>query len=344
MIGTIAPYIVAAMLDAWCSDTMLQFRLCLAVGALPPLVVLYSLWGVEESDEFRESRHARRLLVNTDFGRGGGGRGGGRVRVQSFGTVKSSMSSSSRALPTDELVCLCNGRVQSGRDGVWEHLRLGFGDSSMCKQLAATALTYLLYDIAYYGGKNFTPTMNTAFIKSGDDSSDDGDVALSIAVHNYLAAAVGIPAVLHGLWMLRRIGTKRLQVWGFLLIALTCAILAIIWTPLQPKSSLHSNVLFACYLAFVSATSWGPMLTLYVLPQELFKVEIRSTFNGIAAASGKVGAVLGIWIFKMAGASFGIVAVMAIVAVLNLLGAFISQVRTSFPAHFFGHVGCLITF
>jgi len=162
---------------------------------------------------------------------------------------------------------------------------------------------------------------------SGDDGNTDNNNKLYITVHYYLAIAVGIPAVLHGLWKLRRYGTKRLQVLGFLVLALTCAIFAAIWNPLQSKGVLNSNILFVCYLAFVSATNWGPRLTTFVLPQELFKVEIRSTFNGIAAAAGKVGAVLGIWIFGKVHASLGIVALMIIVAALNLFGAVISQVR-----------------
>jgi hypothetical protein len=326
----VAPYAAAALLDAGCRDATLQFRLCLATGALPPLVVLWATWGAQESDEFKNARHARRLLVNTTFGRGGGGQGGGRARARSLGHVRSVGSAASAQ---EEVGGVCCRRARCGHGGFIAHLRLGFEDAAMGKHLGATALCWLLYDVAYYGSNVFTPTMTEAiFGGGGGDDNDDDETVGSIALQDCLATAVGIPAVLHALWVLRRIGTKRLQVWGFLLIAATCAALAAAWTPLQSGGASDAWLLFACYLAFVGATNWGPNVTTFVLPQEVFAVEVRATFNGLAAASGKTGAVIGIWIFDKVNAAFGMVALMAIIGVLNLVGAAVSQVK-KMPPH-----------
>jgi hypothetical protein len=43
---------------------------------------------------------------------------------------------------------------------------------------------------------------------------------------------------------------------------------------------------------------WTGLLVDFLFWQELFAVETRATFNGLAAAAGKTGAVSGIWLFE----------------------------------------------
>ena len=45
-------------------------------------------------------------------------------------------------------------------------------------------------------------------------------------------------------------------------------------------------------------------MTTFVLPSAVFPTEIRTTFNGIAAACGKLGAIGGIWLFKVRRSSY----------------------------------------
>ena len=140
---------------------------------------------------------------------------------------------------------------------------------------------------------------------------------------------MGIPSVLHALYWLGRVGTKRLATQGFVLIAISCAALAVAWTPLREGGSSDAWGLFALYLAFTWAVNWGPNVTSFVLPQEVFAVEIRATFNGISSACGKVGAVLGIWIFEKVSEAWGMPILMLIICALNLAGAAVSQVCIS---------------
>jgi hypothetical protein len=288
------------------SSAIWQFRICLAVGAIPPLIVLIATYGAEESEEFKRSTRKRRHITGTSFGSGGSG---GRQRLVSLARPYKD------AQPPDEL-----GNFNS----FVEHMRLGFKMPNIYKNILATALAWLLYDIAYYGSNAFTPTLTAAVFGSDDD--DNQDIA-SIAAEDCLATAVGIPAVLHALWALSRIGTKRLAVWGFLLIASACLALALAWRPLDGgKDGPNSSwTLFGLYLFLTFAVNWGPNVSSFVLPQEVFVVEIRATFNGFAAACGKLGAVIGIWIFEKISEDFGIVPLMVIVFILNLAGALVSQ-------------------
>jgi len=51
-------------------------------------------------------------------------------------------------------------------------------------------------------------------------------------------------------YSLGHVGTKRLQTWGFLLIAATCAALAMAWGPLTKKGAPESSTytLFGMYV------------------------------------------------------------------------------------------------
>ena len=64
----------------------------------------------------------------------------------------------------------------------------------------------------------------------------------------------------------------------------------------------------------------------FVLPQEVYEEpELRATFTGIAAAAGKLGAVLGIWLFEALTPEIGVVPVMGVVAAFALLAARLSH-------------------
>ena len=64
----------------------------------------------------------------------------------------------------------------------------------------------------------------------------------------------------------------------------------------------------------------------FVLPQEVYaQPDLRATFTGIAAAAGKLGAVIGIWLFEALTPEIGLVAVMGVVAAFALLAARLSH-------------------
>jgi PHS family inorganic phosphate transporter-like MFS transporter len=211
----------------------------------------------------------------------------------------------------------------SGYECFMEHMKTGFQDPDIYKNITATALGWLIYDIGFYGSNAFIPMITELVFHSGGD--DDQKIKISeVATQGMMLTAIGLPAVLSALWSLQKLGTKTLAVWGFLLIALSTAILAAIWRPVN-----SSWTLFGGYLLLSFALNWGPNMTTFVLPQEVFPVEIRATFNGFAAACGKLGAVIGIWIFEKISVEYGVVTLMVIVTIVNIIGAIICQVCIS---------------
>ena len=198
-----------------------------------------------------------------------------------------------------------------------EQLRAGLAQPGMGKKLLATCLCWFLYDIAYYGNNQFTPQMTAMIFK--------GSSIFSQSWHDALNMAVGVPATLHAISSMRAIGCKSLQVRGFALLAAVCAAIAASWHPLIHAGAEGKWGLFALYLGFQYAVNWGPNMTTFVLPQCVFSTEIRTTFNGLAAACGKLGAIAGIWLFQGVNDACGVEVLMLVVTAINLLGMVVSM-------------------
>lgn len=123
---------------------------------------------------------------------------------------------------------------------------------------------------------------------------------------------MGLPAILLGIVTIGPLGTKNLQTIGFIFIGVCFVILAGLFYPLQviPAFSLFAldltclvhqehdgQALFAVYCLLLFSLSYGPNLTTFVLPAQTFSKKTRSTFNGLSAAMGKLGAFTGVYIF-----------------------------------------------
>lgn len=139
-------------------------------------------------------------------------------------------------------------------------------------------------------------------ILSAISSTDDDNVSASSSVQavtqkQIIALSMGIPACLCAIATLRLVGTKRLQVYGFLLIAFFFVLLAALFKPLSHGEYKNTNALFAVYCMLLFSLSYGPNLTTYILPAETYPKEVRATFNGISAACGKLGAFTGVYVF-----------------------------------------------
>merc|ERR1712110_170335 len=99
-------------------------------------------------------------------------------------------------------------------------------------------------------------------------------------------------------------GSKRLNVWGFFLLASNFTALAVVWG-VSPKSKA---IMFALFCSLQFMLNFGPNVGTYVLPAICFPTQIRSTFHGMSATGGKLGAPLGALSFEpISESSVGIV-------------------------------------
>src|ERR1700728_4170068 len=89
-----------------------------------------------------------------------------------------------------------------------------------------------------------------------------------------------------------RLGRKTIQALGFGMMAVTFALLALI--PNLEKMVIPFLIIYGFSFFF---TEFGPNATTFVYPSEIFPVRVRTTGHGIAAAMGKLGVFVGVFVF-----------------------------------------------
>jgi PHS family inorganic phosphate transporter-like MFS transporter len=173
--------------------------------------------------------------------------------------------------------------------------------------LAGTTSTWLLFDISCYGVNIFSPAILSAIF--GDES------LVQLCWHSAIFAAVALPASAVAIALLKPMGARALSHAGFALIAASFAALAAAF-----NLDAGPTVKFVLYIVLSFALNWGPNVTTYVIPAEVFPARIRGTFHGTSAAAGKLGAVIGTFMFQPIVDKWGVAGVCWVQVALSLLG------------------------
>jgi MFS family permease len=184
------------------------------------------------------------------------------------------------------------------------------------RALILSAVPWFLQDITTYGVGIFTPLLLAT-------ASDPGSqlVGARGAVLVNTAFLLGIVAAIFGSdhW-----GRIRLQVVGFL----GCAgglVLAAAGCGVNPDGAPHHWLLvLAGLLVFQFMANLGPNSQTYLLAGEVFPIAIRGRGAGIAAAAGKVGAVLTAFLFPLLLGHWGAARLLASLTLPCLAGALIT--------------------
>mmetsp|Transcript_6008 Transcript_6008/g.18006 ORF Transcript_6008/g.18006 Transcript_6008/m.18006 type:complete len:182 (-) Transcript_6008:983-1528(-) len=132
---------------------------------------------------------------------------------------------------------------------------------------------------------------------------------------------MGIPGVVLSIMLLKSKGSRWLNICGFWLIAVAFAALAVCFHISEEGLRWPKFVLF-CFCMF--AMSCGPNVGTYVLPATLYPFEVRTTFHGLSAGSGKLGAVVGTFIYTPIQQTSGIAAVLWVQTAVSIVAAIIS--------------------
>ncbi len=174
--------------------------------------------------------------------------------------------------------------------------------------LAGTAGTWFLLDYAYYGNTISTPQI-LGLISPG--ASTTTKIALQLAI--FVVAAV--PGYVLAITRLDRIGHRRLQLVGFAMMALCFAIIAIV-----PGLTTMVVPFLLVYGVSYFFTEFGPNMTTFVMPSELYPVSMRATGHGISAGVGKLGAFIGVFLFPVLQSSLGLRGTLLLTAGVSVLG------------------------
>ena len=187
-------------------------------------------------------------------------------------------------------------------------------DIRYIKRLAGTGGTWFLFDAAFYANVIGLPLVLERMFELDMTSSSVKDVAGATT----LILLIGLPGYYLSAALVDRIGLKRLQIFGFLALCALYAILAFTATLVPPA------VLFIMYGATFLFSNFGPNSTTFCLPAETFPKRARTTYNGISAAMGKLGAVLGTAIFPVVIDQGGLKAVLGLSSGIAFLGALLT--------------------
>jgi PHS family inorganic phosphate transporter-like MFS transporter len=170
------------------------------------------------------------------------------------------------------------------------------------RRLLAAAGCWFLLDVVFYGNSISSPLILAALQPKG-----------TLLDHTIVSGAIFLVAALPGYWLavalLDRSGRRRIQWRTFVGMAVAFGLLALV--PGAETTVPLFLVLFAASYFFVE---FGPNMTTFVYPAELFPTAIRGSGDGIAAAAGKLGAFVGALVVPELLAAAGLRGVMAVLA------------------------------
>jgi MFS transporter, PHS family, inorganic phosphate transporter len=213
-----------------------------------------------------------------------------------------------------------------------------FGQAKGWKLLAAISIQWLLLDIVWYGvgldspgtlaalwldkeppqpssappSWNVDPAYPNATIVETIDRNLERTLYLSC-----IAALLGSLAVIP---LVNRLSRKTHYLWTTWSLAVLFAVMAISVSQTYAKPNHQVSVVF--YVIAQLLFNLGPNTLTFIIAAESFPTEFRGTSYGIAAAFGKVGAIIARGIIKGAGkGKTGIVVVLAIFCVVLVIMA-----------------------
>jgi MFS family permease len=210
-----------------------------------------------------------------------------------------------------ELAKFTAGVVSGNGSGVIQPrmgLRAFLANRRLLIMLTATAGTWFLLDYAYYGNTISTPQILSLISPSASTMTK---IALQLAI--FVVAAV--PGYALAIARLDKIGHRRLQLLGFAMMAACFAVIGLV-----PGMTTLVVPFLLVYGVSYFFTEFGPNMTTFVMPSELFPVSMRATGHGISAGVGKFGAFIGVFLFPVLQTSLGLRGTLLLTAGVSVLG------------------------
>lgn len=211
-----------------------------------------------------------------------------------------------------------------------------FGQSNNLRLLFGVAYSWFAIDVAFYGlGLNLSSILSSTLLTQAGigEVITPSELNTSLGLYKSLrneiigSLVVSVAGLLPGYYATFALidiwGRKPIQYMGFAVLTVLLAILASIYPGSEPDSHHQSNarafVTLFCLANFFS--NFGPNVTTFIIPGEIFPTRYRSTGHGIAAACGKLGAIVSqIIFFKLRGKDNMLEAILGIFAGVTLTG------------------------
>jgi MFS family permease len=196
----------------------------------------------------------------------------------------------------------------SGGPGAGTGLRSFLASRRWLILLAGTAGTWFLLDYAYYGNTISTPQILSLI---SPHASTMTKIALQLAIF----AVAAVPGYVLAIAWMDRIGHRRLQLIGFAVMGACFLVIAAI-----PGMTTAVAPFLLVYGVSYFFTEFGPNMTTFVMPSEIFPVDMRATGHGISAGIGKLGAFIGVFLFPLLQSGLGLRGTLLLTAGVSVAG------------------------
>jgi PHS family inorganic phosphate transporter-like MFS transporter len=296
------PAIAAIFLGAGVPNGI-AWRLMLGLGAVPALSVVYLRRKIRETPRYT-------LSVRGDVAE--------TAKTVEWVTGQAS-TVNGQASTVNGQAATGNGHRPAAAVAAPSDLRKRLTSKPYLLRLVGTAGSWFLMDIAFYGNSVSSPLILKQLQPHGSLLSH---TLISLAIFTVAA----VPGYWVAVWLMDRLGRKRIQWQGFLVMALAFAGIWLI--PGAVKNTALFLGLFAISYFFIE---FGPNETTFVFPSEIFPTSIRGMGDGISAAGGKFGAFLGALFVPHLLKSVGISGVMGVMAAVSAVGILLTLVALPEP-------------
>ena len=287
-LGLILGPLVAIMLLTSGISNDLTWRIMLALGAVPGLATYYLRRQIAETPRF--------ALMHGDVE--------GAAQAAGHATQKNKSASISKHAPM-------NQKVEKDTKKSWTYLLL---QPRNLRWLIGTAGAWFLLDIAYYGTTISSPLV----LKS---LNTHASLVTNMVYTLLIFVVAALPGYIVSALTIDRLGRKWIQCVGFAMMAIAYGLLA-----LAPSLTAITLPFLLVYSVSYFFTEFGPNVTTFVYPAEVFPVMVRSTAHGIASAAGKVGAFIGALLFPYMLQTLHLPGTMGCIAIVSLLGLVLTAV------------------
>ena len=194
----------------------------------------------------------------------------------------------------------------------WDGFRQLANDRTLLLRLVGASAAWFLLDAAYYGNTVSSPSVLSAL---GTDHTLLQKTLTQLGIFTVFA----VPGYAVACLTMDRIGRKTIQALGFGMMTVAFGLLAFI--PNLQKMVTPFLIIYGFSFFF---TEFGPNATTFVYPSEIFPVLVRTTGHGFAAAMGKLGGFVGVFLFPYLLQWKGLLGAESAAAMASILGLIVT--------------------
>jgi MFS transporter, PHS family, inorganic phosphate transporter len=255
--GLVVGPLIASILLASGMSDNLVWRLLPGFGAIPGLAVYYLRRQIHDTPRFAMA---------------------GGAHEEAAAAIADATGSGSGAVPKGESTAR---QQQSALDGYMKIFR----NRRILIWLIGTAGAWALLDFCYYGNTISQPEILKLL-------NPHASLLHNTLVQLAIVSVFAVPGYIVAVLLMDKTGRRSIQMLGFGVMALMFLIIGL-WTAVTH----HVWWFLTLYGISYFFTEFGPNMTTFIYPAELFPTDVRTTSHGISAGAGKLGAFAGAFLF-----------------------------------------------